>query len=397
MKYILHLWENIYIRATFLLSLFLLLFSWFYSHRFTIYHSFQKTFNGPLYDDIHSWGEGQYGFTENVAKSFEYYINGLQHLAEKAYESYELEVPSRLLKSNITSKSFQGSSWQNHLEVPVLEQTLLFLDELRKFCKEIKVEKNASEKWKSDKFISDKPKRYSKKLQYISQKDALELQKWLLKKDRDQFYLAMQKKPDVWPILSIREDIMISTCEPLKAVTLWHQAIEYIEYKIEKLIHANSGNAKLVEVDRQKLLTNVESALRKNVQYHKYLKVFYTRSLKVTSDIDWKVKETGNAFQITNDLDILKEYIRYLLLKCRVSGTMECGRIYKVLFSLKHKDLLFNSDYIYALAETAFRSGFYLKARQIIERSLKQKIYRDSVSRREARRLLYVIQLFKGE
>ncbi len=397
MKYILHLWKNIYIRAAFLLSLSLLLFSWFYANRFTIYHSFQKTFTGPLYDDMHTWEEGQYGFTENVRKAFEYYMDGLQHLAEKAYEAYELEVPNRLLKSNITSKSFQGSSWQNHLEAPVLEQTLLFLHEIRKFCKEIRVEKNISEKWESDKFISDKPKRYSKKLQYISQKDAFELKKWLLKKDKNQFYLAMQKKPDVWPILSIREDIMISTCEPLRAVTLWYQAIEYIEYKIEKLIYTHSVNGKSAEVDRENLLTDVENALRENVQYHKYLKVFYTRSLKVTSDIDWKVKETGNAFKITNDLDILKEYIRYLLLKCRVSGKMECGRIYKVLFSLKHKDLLFNSDYIYALAEIAFRSGSSLRAKQIIQRSLKQKIYRDSVSEREARRLLYVIQLFKGE
>ena len=380
------IWNHFLTRLLLLVAIVIISAGYIFQVKFSIYNFFYYLVVGPIFDDPTTWRNEEYGFEENKKKAIQYYVEGLKELAEEAEDIYGKKLNQSPLRESIDP----NTSWQNHLNPAHLETTLTLLKEVKLFCGELKNEGSFYDDWKKERLLENRQYEESeeKKLVYVMTYDRVEeTRKFLTDLNNDYFYIATQKKPDIYSVITIREDILQATCQPLHAISIWHKALSYQEFKAAKRFYTKS-------IDPDLLDEKVKLYLTQNNQYLKLLKAFFDRSLHVTSNLDWKVRESWRSFKITNTQESLKEYLESMLQKCRFSGIDECRLIYNSLYRLRITNINTNPSYLYALAYIAFRSHKYDTVRGLVGQILSMKNI-DPLELNKARRLKKSIDLLK--
>ena len=371
------------------------IFVGFYNIRFNLFNFVTTIIKGVQYNNIATWKQDTpYGFTEDEKKAVDLFEDGLENLAEKAHDIYKIDEPDKIIlglaKTNL--------SWQNYLDLNSLELVLSLLYEIHTFCGDVKSIEDFHSEWKNEENenINSLKNNYQKeRIRIDSKKMAQKYRLWILDNDFKYFHHALQKKPDLWGALTIRTSILDATCLPVKTTQIWNDAVNYIEYKTEKFVFEN-----LIQRRKEARISDafllVEDALRQDVYYHKILKVFFERTLPLAPIPEWKMRSLAKAFDRTKDIDILNNYIKAALEQCQIDSVESCTAIYNNLFSLESADILNNSNYIYTLAEVAYRAKLYEKSLQHINRAIEQEIFKDPSDHKKAERLLLMLHLSQG-
>ena len=338
-----------------------------YSLRYSIYNFFLYLSTGPIYDDPSTWSKGLYGFSEDKKKAKEFLKEGLEKLVEKSLEVYSLDSDSE--RNFLRSKLPLNISWQNHIKPSYLEPTLTVLQQIKLFCKPVRSDSDIYQEWQQNTKL-DSYEAYNSKTM-IPEEKVTELRKWLRTLDQKYFYISMQKKPDSYSLVTLRDDIFQSLCEPMYSIQIWHKALDYIEYKTEKETFAiysiSSGDsANQIRIDANLLDLKTKEKLTENSEYIKFSNEFFHRSFFSAKDIDWRIKAAWKSFLVNQDNKSLNKYCEIMLNKCRISGIAECKLIYDSLYKLKFKGVESNPTYLYALAETSFRLRNYTRANTIL-------------------------------
>ena len=379
-------WINLLIGFLFIAVITIISAGYIFQERFSIYNFLYYWVTGPIFDDPTTWKNEEYGFEEDQKRAIQYYTTGLKELAEYAEDIYGKELDRSPLRRNIDPET----SWQNHLNPAYLETTLTLLKEVKLFCGELKSEGSFYDDWKREKTLENRRYKKSgqkKQVYTMTRSRVKKAREFLLDLDNDYFYIATQKKPDIYSVISIREDILQATCRPLHVIAIWHKALNYQEFKAEKKFYTRS-------IDPDVLDQKAKLYLTQSNQYRKLIKAFFDRSLHVVSNLDWKVQESWRSFKITNNQKSLKKYLDNMLQKCRLSSINECRLIHNSLYRLRITNINMNPNYLYALAETAFRSHKYNTAKSLVGQILSMKNI-DPVELNNARRLKRSIDLLE--
>ena len=362
--------KNLSLKISLLLAFFFILVAFFtYRSRYSIYNFFTYLSVGAMYDDPSTWSDSPYGFIEDKEKAKELLKDGLVKLVEKSLDTYSIKEQGRFLHN----KLHLNLSWQNHIQAQYLESTLTLLQQIRLFCKPVRSESDIYEEWQSKtRLDSHESHKSNGSKTIITSNDAAELRKWLRKLDQKYFYTAMQKKPNSYSVVRLRDDIFQSLCEPMYSIQIWYKALNYIEYKTEKeafsiYSRSSSADSNIIKIDPNLLELKTKARLAKNSEYIKFSNEFFHRSFFSVRNIDWKIKEAWRNFLQNQNNESLNEYCEIMLSKCRISGIAECRLIYDSLYKLKFKGIESNPAYLYALGETAFRSRNYNRAELLLK------------------------------
>ena len=386
--------KNNIVRVIFLIFVFFIIFTGVYQFRFYIFNWASNIIEGPQFDNIATWDQELYGFTENPVKAKSHFKNGLQELVHKSFKAYNKDVPNKFFL--IVNKP--NVSWQNYISPEALEVVLSFLHEVQGSCGNAIKTSSFHDDWVEEELehITIEQKEYQHEKYIVTSPEiAQKYYSWLLNLDSEYFVSSLQKKPDYWPSLTIRNAILEATCKPLVVDQTWHKALEYVEYKTEAFVFTNliSKHTELTPLDH---ILATEDALKKDLLYHKILKVFYSRALLVSKSSQWRMLSLAKAYDISKDIDILNSYIKAAVEQCQVTSIEKCTAIYKNLISIKNEDILLTPSYIYALAETSFRARLYSKSYEHLYFGIQQNIFKDPIDIKNIERLLILNHLVHG-
>ena len=328
-----------------------------YEARYKIYNWVQYIRVGPIYEDPTTWPKGSYGFREDAKKSVEIYQDGLEKLIEKAVEVYSTDSKGKPLVSNVSPYV----SWQNHLNPKFLEFVLSLMRDVGSFCKDIPTEGNKYQKWDQNASLNPRKKAGSEGVEElpVNADNAHVLREWLSSLDRDHFFISMQKKPDHYSVISLREYIFQASCKPLHVIGLWYKPIDYLEYKAEQEAYTPG-------IGRDVLERKAKQNLKNNEHYTKFLRQFFRRSFPSVGSTDTRIKLSWKNFLVHETMESLDKYLNAMLDRCRVSGVQDCRFIYRSLYKLKFKGVSSNPVYLYTLAEVAFRGKEYALSKSLL-------------------------------
>ena len=351
------LWQNLIFRSVLLpLVLGISIFFVIYNARYKIYNIIRNLRVGPMYGEITTWSKKPYGFEENLKKAMDFYKRGLEELVEKAIDIYSIEEGDhKLIISNVSSEI----GWQNHVNPLFLEATLTMLKDIKRLCKMPRVEISKYQEWSHNKDLNLKIYGRSKKYNVIKDTEASKLRKWIMLLDKNYFYFAMQKKPDHYAAITLRQDIFQVSCQPLRTISLWYKPIDYLEYKAEQQNYVKGIRPDVLEL-------RAKQSLKRNKKYAKMLNQFFQTFFPSTHQIDTKIKLSWKNLLTQQTMDSLNHYCKSMLERCRVSGPRDCRIVYNSLYKLKFRGVNSNPTYLYTLAEVAFRSKAYQLSQKLL-------------------------------
>ena len=337
---------------------------------------------GPIYTDHSTWPKGPYGFEENLSQSTDIYKRGLKKLIEKAIRLYSVNEGNHKL---LTHKILENIKWQNHVNPVFLEATLTLIRDMRLLCKKPRIKDIKYSEWSKNQSLEvlQKNRKYPK----ISSSVIEELRRWIMLLDKSYYELSMEKKPDHYAVITLREDILQASCMPLRVIGVWYKAINYLEYLAEKNTYIKGMPADILE---NKTRQNLEN----DKHYEKILHQFFLRSFPSTNEVNSKIKLSWKNFLIQQDMKSLNNYCEAMLDRCRVSGPDDCRIVYHSLYKLKFKNVNSNPVYLYSLAEAAFRSKEYNIAENLIKDVLTLKKI-DPLYKKQAERLMNTLSIYE--
>ncbi len=349
---------------------------------------------GSLFEDPFGWDKHKYGFQEDKDKALFYYKKGYLALVEKSLDVYDVSM-----SSPYTSKKLNPHiRWETYSKSAVLEYILLFFRDLTFAC-DLEKFQSFYKKWSLQEDLSSISMESHFAHYQLTKEKIHELKEWLFSLDKKYFYLAMQKKPDLWAVLSLREDIMYAICQPKQGAHLWYTAVEYVRYRTEKNIYNNLSKG--VSKDQEQVILpkyfalQVQDSLEKDILYHKFLKVFYNKSLQTTTNVDWHIKSAQDILNVMADEDVFNSYLESILIRCKTSSIYFCKVLYKRLFEWDKKNVENNFHYVYTLAELAYQSKQYTIAQKFFRQLATSPLSeRDNSRYMIVKKRLYILSLF---
>ncbi len=207
---------------------------------------------------------------------------------------------------------------------------------------------------------------------------------------------AMQKKPDYLPAIELAEEIHRATCGLRETAALWSRALDYREYALQKQLY-DSDSGRLYEKQPELFDTKFVEHLQKDLSYRELLIRHFDATRFRTAYDGAQLKNLREAYFKLKTQRTLTALIEALLAEARHSNSVVARKCHYELFSLDDPGITEREDYLYALAETAVRSGEFVRAQNVIANALKAKSVRDPAIRRDLERLRFHLDLSRNE
>jgi len=390
------IWDNKITRTGFFLFVFLIIFANIIKVRFQIHDFFESIFEEQSFDNPASYKGEAYGFEEKPREALNYYKKGMQKLLDEVYDIYNYEIPDEIFAKKIDIHD----NWQKSLGLDALEKSYFFFTDLALFCVPTTEFDNVSTEWQKDEKL--KKRRLQKQdsdkyspFNFALKKDEIaEIRNFLFELDNDYFQKSLQKKPDARLYLTFRSSLHDALCEPEKKNHFWQKALEYREYINEKkAYHSYLQAGDETQINMEEVSKKAQIMIRTDPYYPSFLKEFYLSSFTNTGNLEWKLNKSEKLYHSYKDKSYLKSYIFSLLEKSRVSGVLENKKIFKTLFAIEYPSLDTDYDYLYALAETAFRAAEYKKSTALVKNIIKNKLFKNKFELKKIQRLSFMLEM----
>ena len=358
--------------------------------RFELRYLIDLQIFGSQFNNPDSWQKKvPYGFDENKEEALNYYKKALYEIAERALDLYDKDAIINYKKPNSNT-----TNWQSSLSGPVLVSVITFFRDVGYYCSANQGDHPLYRKWrlKIDPLmysVKDHLKKYDLDSAVISKH-----QDWLLQLDHKYLEPATQKKPDLRAALSLREDIILATCQLTNILNIWYQAAEYARYKVEKGVYqrliAQNPNKQILQ---EYLQIQADKQLLYDTNYHELSKEFYYRADKLIPMLNWKLSESYKLIKTVKSKKLRRLYYQNLLDKARISGIKERKQMYDKLLHLKVVNFDSDFDYLYTLAELAYYARDYMRSKKIFTRLLDDQMTNDRAKVNSIEKRLFEIRL----
>lgn len=384
------MWANIYVRIGLLVLVALIVFLLIYRQKMPIYNYFLRSFSGMLYDDLTTWD--QRPFEANPELATYLYQDGLEQLAQMGLETYEIPY-EEILQKNI---SINGN-YTNHLTQEANMALAYMLDDMHIFCPPLSSFSDARSNWETTEKLKTRRLKYQKggknrPFDYgISREKFLEYRKKILSLDQSLFYAALQYNPLSQAVINLRSDIYRSICRPSFSAQDWQRALNYLEDKAEEKVRKKNKEKK-IEPTTENLLSQVYASLHKSSDYQNTLENFMRQMNLETGRIQYKADQNLKAYRLYFNFNDLKKYLKNQLQIVRSLSKAEAQRLFVELFALEDPGLSREPDYVYLLAEAAWRAGDNTKALAIVKNILRDGIYMGNGDFRRLQRLKFILE-----
>ncbi len=388
------LWNNLYARYALITFLVLILFASIFQFRIRFYNFWDRFFVGESFDDPLSQKKKPYSFREDPESAQALFLYGLEELLVRAVKLYD--IPSYNI--NINKKASLDGSYSAYLDPQSAELIKTLFSDFALFCRPLTGRDDAWHAWQREKQLSKRHKRAPKEGELnpfdyaITEKNHAKTARLMLEVDRNNFFIALRKKPDARAIIEFREDMYRALCRGYETPKFWQRALEYKEYLAEQKVYDRLESARKPyfpdEIARSAWLE-----LAQDKKYHEYLKEFFIRMRSYSGDIDMQLEQAMGMYTTTGDRYYLMQYITLLLDRSRSGGADRARESFEILFAMRDKGLDTNPTYLYALAETSFRMGEPPKARALVNQLLKLLPESEQHTLREVRRLDFILKM----
>lgn len=385
------IWRSKGTRFTVIFILALMLFALIFKARFSILTTYQKIKLGQVFNNPITYAGEPYGFTEDDARAQKYFRKGIKKLSNLAVDIYRLDKPDQLL----LEEPGEFAKWESALDKEAIIPIYNLLHDMELFCSPFRSPATLHNRIQRERKMEDRkelPRKKSKDIiKYgVTEKNYLELANKLLNINADYFTTALQKKPDYLPALGVQKRLFLAACKPLKAVHSMQTTIHYIEYKTEKEIYQQREDDP--PQNAQLLAAAVEISLKNNSIYKNLLQDHFRGSYYITQNIDWKIKQTYDLFLLNPKKDYLLRYVEATLESARLAGHQENRALHNRLKAVMTQSIEDDPLYLYALAETAYRAGYYGDSARYLNR-LKRSAAETHRLKKDIDRLSFILNL----
>lgn len=395
--YLKKIWSNLYARIGVLVFASLIVFSLIYQVRMNIFIFFDRLSSGASFDDPYSWSGEPYGFSEDAEAASRLYQNGLYELVELAYDIYNYDIEGDI----VPETTDLGENWQKHLEPQSIELVQALVADMRLFCKPPYEAQTARKKWELRKKLEQRHRKQSTSPNpfgfAVTSDNIASLRDQLYEINYNNLKVALEKKPDAYAVLTLHDTVLSGLCHPHRGLETWQSAIAYMEYRQEKSFYYQYFEENVKEKKPvpppEELAQKAAFALAKDKQYQKYIKILFLKDRAMSENLEARLLRVKANYMLNQDPVYLKEYIRLLLEKSRQSSREQAKAIFETLYQLEFKGYDQNPLYVYALAETAYRSHQFQKARSLVNHIIKEKIYHQVIDYKRAARLSLLVEL----
>ncbi len=393
LRQIIHdIWKNPISRYPAIFFTVALVFAGIVRGRFFILSVYQKATLGQIFNNPVTYDKGPYGFHENEKRAIQLYQKGIEKLANLSIDTYRLDDPDEIL-SEAGAKEIR--QWESSLTDEAIRPIYNLMHDMELFCTPFRTESNLYAQVRQEERLAQRTPltRHKAKdiIKYaVTDKTYVKLANEILLLNSDYFGAALAKKPDYLPALSIQRRIYLAVCKPNKVVHSLQTAIDYLEYKTEKELYEKRAEQGIVNAEN--LSVALTDSLKHNALYKELLTEHFRRSYFVTENLDWKEKQAYDLFLLNPKTEYLQLYVKTLLDRSQVSGHDENLLIYRRVKAVMTQEMETDPQYLYTLAETAYRAGLYRESRRHLE-TLFLRLGKSSPVSREANRLMFLLDL----
>lgn len=214
----------------------------------------------------------------------------------------------------------------------------------------------------------------------------------LLKIHATKIEAALQKKPDYLPAIELAEEVFRAACSMREIAVPYARALDYREYFLQKQLYDEDGG-KLYNRNPEEFHARAQEAYARDTYYRDLLARHFQATRFRTPYHPAQLKNLREAHARLRTQATTRALVQGLLAEAR-HGTPEVARkCHYELFALDYPGITEDTDYLYALAETALRGGENMRAQNILSNVLKSKQLKDSAQRREFERLAFSLEL----
>lgn len=355
-----------------------------------IFNYFLRNFSGNVYDDPITWDNGIFSADAETALLF--YSGGLEEIADLALDTYEIPA-QEYLRSAV---SLQGKP-SEHFTPESLKAVHYLWEDLHLFCPPLTNTGGAKNDWVTREKLKKRHLRYSSQMDArpfdyaVGEDKFTDFRDKLLEIDQNYLYAALQKYPVSPAVIDLRAQLYRAICRPPSVASDWQRALDHLEYKTEIQVRADYEARNLVPTSEE-LTIRLFMELEKNPEYLQVSAKFFNRLSVETENLQILLRKSKEAFEMHGKWSYLQKYLATQLQIVRSSSREEAKIIFEELFYLNIEGLSREPDYVYVLAESAWRAGERDKALAIVRNILRDGIYRDQLDYRKILRLKFILE-----
>lgn len=386
------IWKNPVSRYGFVFLVSIMVLALILKAHMSIYTFVYNITAGDTFDDPHSYYGKSYNFEEEPDRANKLYRNTIEDIVEYSADLYKLEEPEKIFIEQWRPEDH----WQSTLTPEARKLVNWLLSDLKLFCLPFEESISISsrirqeERLKKRKLI--KREKEGDILVYaVKDENYQKIANMLLEQESLSLRLALQKKPDHIPARRMQFDIYKASCRHDLITHRLRKTLSYLEYKTEKEIYNQLLETEYKDANELSRLSFEK--LKINRLYLALLNEYFHEAYYTTKDLHFRARQAWNIYMLDQDPDHLMKYVEARLELARVSGRIASAKIYENLLSVSHRTIEFNPEYIYALAEVAYRAGKKKESYEHLSRIIGNERHMKSTIYPEARRLWFLLDL----
>lgn len=383
LKYLIaRLWQNPLSRYGTIAALLLISFALIFSQRGNLYKYFSRKFSSPDWSDVVRHSSRPFAYEENEGKARDLTADGWRAVHKLAEKTGGSDDHKETLTGTVNRRPYA-----QFLSRSAEQQIFTLFNGLADGCGSLK----------SSVMISDRNDAFgelahNKSAMGKMHSHMVATERELLRIHSEKVEAALQKKPDFIPAIELSEEIFRAACSLRDSAALWARALDYREYYLQKQLYdADSG--RLYEKNPELFHTKSNEAFARDVIYRDLLQQYFNATRFRTPHDPAQLKNLRNAYAALGSAKALNALIAALLAEARNSPPPIAKKSHFELYALDYAGITENTDYLYALAETAVRGEEYMRAANIIANALRSGKIKDTNLQRDFERLRFHLEL----
>lgn len=377
------LWKNPLARIGTLAATALIVFALIFNARQSLYLFFSRLFASPNWSDVKQYAGKPFAFEEDVksaqTKTKDAW-SALYTLAREKTNATKIDTP--LFHGEIQTRPFA-----NFLDKRAEETILVFLNVMATNCGPLLQSTNLSDQMSAMGEVAENATVAGR----LKKGSAATLRQ-LLRIQQNSAQAALEKKPDFLPAIEISQEIFRAACSIRETAPLYARALDYREYRLQKNLY-DSDHGKLFTRFPEEFDARVREAYMHDKTYHDLFKKYFDAIRFRLPYAPGQLLNLRNAYARLQNAETLKALIEGLLVEARHTNAATALKCHYEIFSLDYPGVTNDPNYVFALAETAFRGNDFMRAQNIIQNALTKNLVKDPTLRRDLERMAFEIEL----
>lgn len=377
------LWKNPLARIGTLVAISVIVFALIFSARQSLYLFFSRLFSSPNWSDVREYAGKPFAFEENAksaqAKTKDAW-SALYNLAREKTNAAKIDTP--LFHGEIQTRPFA-----NFLDKRAEETIFVFLNAMAKNCGPLFASTQRADNETAAGEVAD-----AASIEGRLRKAARETTLALVRIHAQNILPALEKKPDFVPAIELSHEIFRASCNIRETASLYARALDYREYALQKNLYAKD-NGKLYTRFPEEFDARSHEALQRDKAYHD-LWIRYFEAIRFrTPYAPGQIYQLRNAYAKIKNAATLQALVQALLAEARHTNAETAKKCHYELFALDYPGVADDANYVFALAETAYRGREFARAQNIIKNALQKNLVKDSALRRDLEQMAFGIEL----